>query len=262
MKTNTRKIAFITGSSNGIGLAIASTLAASGLEIVTHGMESPEEVANKREKLMHDYSVPVHYFQSDFSKPNEIKSTLMQVQENIGNIDILVNNAGIQRVAPLEQFSIEDWDKVIALNLSAVFHTSRLVLPHMREKNWGRIINIASAHGLVASIHKSAYVASKHGVLGLTKVIALETATTGITVNAICPGWVNTPLVQQQIQRISQEKNLTLDEAQQQLLKEKQPSHTFIEPESIGALVLFLCSENASQVRGATWTIDGGWTAQ
>jgi 3-hydroxybutyrate dehydrogenase len=177
-------------------------------------------------------------------------------------VDILVNNAGIQHTAPIEKFPIDRWDAVIAINLSAYFYTTRAVIPQMRARNWGRIINIASAHGLVASVEKAAYVAAKHGVVGLTKVAALETATTNITCNAICPGWVLTPLVEKQIRDRAVHENISIDQAKTNLLSEKQPSHEFATPEQIGALTVFLCSEDAGQIRGASLPIDGGWTAQ
>ncbi len=180
----------------------------------------------------------------------------------LGQVDILVNNAGIQHTAPIESFPFDRWDAVIAINLSSNFHAIRAVIPQMRKRNWGRIINIASTHGLVASVEKAAYVAAKHGVLGLTKVVALETATTGITCNAICPGWVLTPLVDKQIRERAAREKISVDRAKTELLSEKQPSHEFATPQQIGALTVFLCSEAAAQIRGAALPVDGGWTAQ
>jgi 3-hydroxybutyrate dehydrogenase len=180
----------------------------------------------------------------------------------LGKVDILVNNAGIQHTAPVEDFPVDRWDAVIAINLSANFHAIRTVIPQMRQRNWGRIINIASAHGLVASVEKAAYVAAKHGVVGLTKVVALETATTGITCNAICPGWVLTPLVERQINERASREGISIDQAKADLLSEKQPSHEFATPGQLGALTVFLCSEAAAQIRGVALPVDGGWTAQ
>ncbi len=196
------------------------------------------------------------------SKPAEIAAMVAQAARELGGVDILVNNAGIQHVAPVEEFPVEKWDAVIAINLSAAFHAIRAALPHMKARNWGRIINIASTHGLVASAQKAAYVASKHGILGLTKVVALETATTGITCNAICPGWVLTPLVQKQIDALAAREKLSPDAAKMKLLGEKQPSLEFATPEQIGAAALFLCSQAAAQIRGIALPVDGGWTAQ
>jgi len=185
-----------------------------------------------------------------------------QAVDELGCADVLVNNAGIQQTAPVQEFPPERWNAVIAINLSAVFHSIRAVLPEMLRRNWGRIVNIASAHGLVASAHKAAYVAAKHGVVGLTKVVALETAATGVTCNAICPGWVLTPLVQKQIDELAKHENLTLDAARMKLLAAKQPSREFVTPEQLGALTVFLCSDAAAQIRGAALPVDGGWTAQ
>ena len=203
----------------------------------------------------------VGHYPADMADAQQIAEMIAYVERTFGGPDILVNNAGIQHVAALEEFPVERWDAIIAINLSSVFHTARLVLPGMRRRGWGRILNIASTHGLVASVGKSAYVASKHGVIGLTKSIALETATTPITCNAICPGWVLTPLVQQQIlARV--EAGASPDEARHDLLAEKQPSREFVTPEQLGELAVFLCSEAAAQVRGAAWNMDGGWVAQ
>jgi 3-hydroxybutyrate dehydrogenase len=206
--------------------------------------------------------VPVHYHGADMSKPAEIEAMMAFAAEAAGGVDILVNNAGIQHVANVEDFPVERWDAIIAINLSSAFHTSRLAIPAMRARNWGRIVNIASAHGLVASAAKSAYVAAKHGIVGLTKASALELATTGVTVNAICPGWVLTPLVQKQIDARAARDGLSGDEARVALLGEKQPSLQFTTPEQLGELAVFLCSEAAANVRGVAWAVDGGWTAQ
>ena len=214
---------------------------------------------------MHDIQslgVKAIFHGADMRQPSEIEDLIHNVQKTWGHIDILVNNAGIQHVSSIEEFPIEKWDDVIAINLSSSFHTTRLVLPGMRDRNWGRIVNIASVHGLVASANKSAYVAAKHGLVGLTKVTALETATTGITCNAICPGWVLTPLVQQQVDAKAQAMNLSVAEATKLLLSEKEPSMQFTTPEELGALAVFLCSTAGNNVRGVAWNMDGGWAAQ
>jgi 3-hydroxybutyrate dehydrogenase len=206
--------------------------------------------------------VTVDYHGADMSKPAEIQAMMTAMAERHGGIDILVNNAGIQYVAPIEDFPVDRWDAIIAINLSSAFHTSRLAVPHMRTKNWGRILNIASSHGLVASAQKSAYVAAKHGLVGFTKSSALELATTGVTVNAICPGWVLTPLVQKQIDARALKDGISNSQASEELLREKQPSLQFTTPEQLGELAVFLCSTAGNNVRGAAWAVDGGWTAQ
>jgi 3-hydroxybutyrate dehydrogenase len=204
----------------------------------------------------------VTYHGADMSKPAEIEALMQHAKAQFGGVDILVNNAGIQHVSSIENFPVEKWDAIIAINLSSAFHTTRLALPAMRAKNWGRVINVASAHGLVASKDKSAYVAAKHGLVGMTKSVALETATTGITVNAICPGWVLTPLVQKQIDARAAAGGISIEQANIELLGEKQPSLQFTTPEQLGELAVFLCSEAAANVRGQAWAVDGGWTAQ
>jgi 3-hydroxybutyrate dehydrogenase len=208
------------------------------------------------------YGHKVDYHGADMSKPDEIQAMVEACEARFGGVDILINNAGIQHVAAVEEFPIERWDAILAINLSAAFHTTRLTIRGMKQRNWGRIVNIASVHGLVASAHKSAYVAAKHGLVGLTKSVALETATTGVTVNAICPGWVLTPLVQKQIDAKAQHMELSLEESMRQLLAEKQPSMQFVSPEQISDLVVYLCSPAADNIRGAAWNIDGGWFAQ
>lgn len=251
------KVALVTGSTSGIGLGIACALAEAGAELILNGFG---EVDRAKEKVAR-YGARPGYHDADLSDPAQIEAMMQYAEREYGGVDILVNNAGIQHVAPVEQFPVEKWNAILAINLSSVFHTSRLALPGMKERNWGRIINIASVHGLVASKEKSAYVAAKHAVVGLTKVIALENAQTNITCNALCPGWVMTPLVQQQIdQRIA--SGIAPDVARDSLLGEKQPSGEFVTPEQLGALALFLCSDAASQVRGAAWNMDGGWVAQ
>jgi 3-hydroxybutyrate dehydrogenase len=252
------KTALVTGSTSGIGLGIAKTLAAQGVNIVLNGFGEVDAAKAEVAAL----GVRVSYHGADMSKPAEIESMMQHAAAQFGRVDILVNNAGIQHVANVEDFPVEKWDAVIAINLSSAFHTSRLALPAMRAANWGRIINIASAHGLVASAQKSAYVAAKHGMVGLTKATALETATTGITCNAICPGWVLTPLVQKQLDARAAAGGISNTEATQQLLSEKQPSLEFTTPEQLGELAVFLCGAAANNVRGVAWQVDGGWTAQ
>jgi 3-hydroxybutyrate dehydrogenase len=256
------KLALVTGSTSGIGLGIARALARQGADLVLNGFGEPAEIERLRSGLVNEFGVKVHYAAADLARPSEIEAMMSRLHQSVGAVDILVNNAGIQHVSPLETFPTERWDAVIAINLSAAFHATRLALPSMRERNWGRIINIASAHGLVASPEKSAYVAAKHGIIGLTKVVALETARTGITCNAICPGWVLTPLVQKQIDARAAQGGVSQEQARVSLLGEKQPSLDFVTPEQLGELAVFLCGDAAQQVRGAAWTMDGGWTAQ
>jgi 3-hydroxybutyrate dehydrogenase len=255
------KTALVTGSTSGIGLGIARALAAEGANIVLNGFGDASHIA-AIERELRERGVQTLYHGADMSKPREIEDMMRAAESAFGRIDVLVNNAGIQHVASIEDFPVERWDAVIAINLSSAFHTIRLALPKMKAANWGRIINIASVHGLVASAQKSAYVAAKHGIVGLTKVVALETAQTGITCNAICPGWVLTPLVQKQIDDRAARDRLSNDEARRALLGEKQPSLQFVTPEQLGALAVFLCSDAAAQVRGAAWNVDGGWYAQ
>ncbi len=261
-RTLAGKLALVTGSTSGIGLGIAEVLARQGANLVLNGFGDPAQIQALVQRLATENGVKVVFEAGDLSKVADIERMMQQIAERHGAIDILVNNAGIQHVSPVESFPVERWDAVIALNLSAAFHTTRLALPAMKARNWGRIINIASAHGLVASAGKSAYVAAKHGIVGLTKAVALETATTGVTCNAICPGWVLTPLVQKQIDERQQKQNLSADAAREDLLGEKQPSKAFVTPEQLGEVAAFLCSSGADQVRGAAWSVDGGWTAQ
>ncbi|MEL5438135.1 3-hydroxybutyrate dehydrogenase [Serratia nevei] len=251
------KTALVTGSTSGIGLGIASVLAAAGARVILNGFG---DVAQSQAQVAQLGAAP-GYHGADLGDAAQIADMMQYAESEFGGVDILVNNAGIQHVAPLDQFPVEKWNAILAINLSAVFHTCRLALPGMRERNWGRIINVASVHGLVASKDKSAYVAAKHGVVGLTKTLALETARTPVTCNAICPGWVLTPLVQQQIdKRIA--AGTDPQRARDELLAEKQPSQEFVTPEQLGELALFLCSDAAAQVRGAAWNMDGGWLAQ
>ncbi|MDO4683489.1 MAG: 3-hydroxybutyrate dehydrogenase [Lautropia sp.] len=258
----TGKLALITGSTSGIGLGIAQVLARHGANLVLNGFGDAEQIDALVKQLAAEHGVSVSFAGGDLTKVEDIERMMKQIADEHGGIDILVNNAGIQHVSPVESFPVDRWDAVIALNLSAAFHTTRLALPRMKERNWGRIINIASAHGLVASAGKSAYVAAKHGIVGLTKAVALETATTGVTCNAICPGWVLTPLVQKQIDDRQKNLNLSPEQAREDLLGEKQPSKEFVTPEQLGEVAAFLCSPGGDQVRGAAWAVDGGWTAQ
>lgn len=250
------KTALVTGSTSGIGLGIAQVLAGAGANILLNGFGDPQAAIAQ----IAAHGVKVDHHAADLCDVAQIEALFQWATERFGGVDILVNNAGIQHVAPVDSFPVERWDQIIALNLSAVFHCTRLALPGMQARGWGRIVNVASVHGLVGSTGKSAYVAAKHGVIGLTKVVALETATTAITCNAVCPGFVLTPLVQQQIQARAQGGDLR--QAEHALLAEKQPSLSFVAPQHLGELVLFLCSEPGSQVRGAAWNMDGGWLAQ
>jgi 3-hydroxybutyrate dehydrogenase len=253
-----QKTALVTGSTSGIGLGIAISLARQGIRVMLNGFGDVDQAKS----TISATGAEVDYHPADMSKPDEIADLMAQTEKKWGGVDILVNNAGIQYVANVEDFPVERWDAIIAINLSSAFHTTRLAIPGMKAKNWGRIINIASAHGLVASAQKSAYVAAKHGLVGFTKSVALEVATTGITANAICPGWVLTPLVQKQIDARVAAQGISQEEAQRQLLGEKQPSLQFVTPEQLGGMAVFLCSEAASNIRGAALNIDGGWLAQ
>ena len=252
------KTALVTGSTSGIGLGIAKALAAQGANIVLNGFGDVQGPTAEVAAL----GVQVAYHGADMSKPAEIEAMMTFAAERFGRIDILVNNAGIQHVARIENFPVERWDAIIAINLSSAFHATRLALPVMKAGNWGRIINVASVHGLVASAEKSAYVTAKHGVVGLTKVTALENATTGVTCNAICPGWVLTPLVQKQVDAKAAALGLSDADAIKLLLGEKEPSQQFTTPEELGALAVFFCSAAGNNVRGVAWNMDGGWTAQ
>jgi len=252
------KTALVTGSTSGIGLGIAKALAAQGTNIVLNGFGDVEGPKSEIAAL----GVQVSYHGADMSKPDEIEAMIQHASQVFGSLDILVNNAGIQHVARVENFPVERWNAIIAINMSSVFHATRLALPAMLERDWGRIINVASVHGLVASAEKSAYVTAKHGVVGLTKVIALENATTGVTCNAICPGWVLTPLVQKQVDAKAAALGVSNEEAIRRLLGEKEPSMQFTTPEELGALAVFFCSPAGNNVRGVAWNMDGGWTAQ
>ena len=252
------KTALVTGSTSGIGLGIAHGLAAQGANIIVNGFGDVDgpQVALAR------HGVRVGYHGADMSRPVEIEAMMAYAAKEFGRVDVLVNNAGIQHVARIENFPTERWDAIVAINLSSAFHATRLALPAMLSANWGRIINVASVHGLVASAEKSAYVAAKHGLVGLTKVTALENATTGVTCNAICPGWVLTPLVQKQVDARATTNKVSNAEATRQLLGEKEPSMQFTTTEELGALAVFFCSPAANNVRGVAWNMDGGWAAQ
>jgi len=258
----TGKAAIVTGSTSGIGLGVARALAAEGADIMLNGFGDAAQIDKLRTSLGSECGVRVAYSAADMSKPDDIAGMVAQATRDLGRVDILVNNAGIQFTAPVQDFPRDRWDAIIAINLSATFHAVHAVLPQMLSRNWGRIINIASTHGLVASVHKIAYVAAKHGILGLTKVVALETATTGVTCNAVCPGWVLTPLVQKQIDDMASRDSLPASTAKMNLLAEKQPSLEFATPEQIGAVTAFLCSDAADQIRGIALPVEGGWTAQ
>jgi 3-hydroxybutyrate dehydrogenase len=252
------KTALVTGSTSGIGLGIAKSLAKQGARLVLNGFGEVEAAKKEVAALGGE----VDYHGADMSKPAEIADMMKFAASRFGQVDILVNNAGIQHVARVEDFDPARWDAIIAINLSSAFHTTRLAIPAMRKANWGRIINIASAHGLVASEEKSAYVSAKHGLVGFTKTVALETAATGITVNAICPGWVLTPLVQKQIEARAQNEKISVEQAKIDLLAEKQPSLQFTTPEELGELAVFLCSPAGNNVKGVAWNVDGGWVAR
>jgi 3-hydroxybutyrate dehydrogenase len=256
------KIALVTGSTSGIGLGIARALAGAGADVVLNGFGDKDEIERLRKSLADEFKVKAIYVGADVSKPAEIEAMVNKAMAELGRIDVLVNNAGIQHVAAIQDFPPDRWDAVIAINLSSAFHAIRVALPQMLERNWGRIINIASAHGLVASPQKVAYVAAKHGLVGLTKVVALETANTGVTCNAICPGWVLTALVQKQIEARAAAQKIPIEKAKLELLSEKQPSLEFVTPEQLGAFAVFLCSDAAAQLRGQALGMDGGWTAQ
>ena len=255
------KVSLVTGSTSGIGLGIARALAAAGSDIVINGFGKAEEVAQAQAQIAANFSVRVSYSPADMSKPADIRGMIEKVLQSAGRLDILVNNAGIQHVAPLQDFPPEKWDAILAINLSSAFHTTRLALPAMLANKWGRIVNIASTHGLVASPFKAAYVAAKHGIVGLTKVTALETAEQGITCNAICPGYVYTPLVEAQIDGQAKAHGIAREQVIRDVLLAQQPNKRFAAVEELGALVVFLASAAAASITGAALPVDGGWTA-
>jgi 3-hydroxybutyrate dehydrogenase len=256
------KNALVTGSTSGIGLGIATALAGEGANLALNGFGVAAEIEKLRAGLAAKHGVKVIYHGADMSKPAEIETMMREVEKNLGSIDILVNNAGIQHVAPVDEFPPAKWDAIIAINLSASFHTTRLVLPGMKSRGWGRIVNIASAHGLVASPFKSAYVAAKHGIMGFTKTVALEVAEKGITANSICPGYVRTPLVEKQIPDTARARGISEEEVVRTVMLAAQPTKKFVTVEQVAATALFLCSDSAASITGTSISIDGGWTAQ
>lgn len=256
------KVALITGSTSGIGLGAAHVLAKSGINIVLHGLMPEEEGIALAQTFESKYKIKAMFDSADLANSDAIEHLMDRVLEEMGSIDILINNAGIQHTATIEEFPKPKWDAIIAINLSSAFHTMQRAIPVMQKNNWGRIINIASVHGLVASVNKSAYVAAKHGIVGLTKVAALENASKGITANSICPGWVETPLINKQIEDIAETKGIDMEQAKVELITAKQPLPQMSQPSQIGELILFLCSDAAASITGASMPIDGAWTAQ
>lgn len=256
------RTAIVTGSTSGIGHAIATSLAGAGAGVMLNGIESQAEGDEMARALANEQGVDARYSAADMSRPNEVVALVEETASAFGNVDILVNNAGIQYTAPIEEFPVDKWDAIQSIMLGSAFHAIRSVIPRMQARGWGRIINTSSVHGLVASVNKAAYVSAKHGLVGLTKVVALENAGRGITCNAICPGWVETPLVQRQIEDLATREGLAIEEAREELLRPKQPSHQFVQPDQVGSLAVYLCSDAASQITGTTLSIDGGWTAQ
>jgi 3-hydroxybutyrate dehydrogenase len=256
------KVAIVTGSTSGIGLGIANELAQQGADLVLNGLDDANEVEATRSGLERDHGVRVVYDGADMSDGEAVRGLITTTVETFGRVDILVNNAGIQFTAPVEEFPTAKWNAILEINLSAAFHGIAAAVPQMRKQGWGRIVNIASAHGLVASTHKAAYVAAKHGLVGLTKVVGLETAGSGVTCNAVCPGWVRTPLVEKQISDMASEKHISQKEATKELLAEKQPSLDFVLSSQLGGTVAFLCSPAADQITATAISVDGGWTAR
>ncbi len=257
-----KRNAIVTGSTSGIGLGIARALAGAGMNVALNGFGDAEEIERTRAALAAEHGVEVIYSGADMTRPEEIAEMIEQANAAFGSIDVVVNNAGIQHVSPIEEFPVQKWDAILAINLSSAFHTTRLVFAGMKARGWGRILNLASAHGLVASPFKSAYVAAKHGLLGLTKTTALEGAEHGITVNAICPGYVLTPLVEKQIPDTARARNMTEEQVKRDVLLGAQPTRQFVTTEQLGALAVFLCSDAAASITGAALPVDGGWTAQ
>ena len=255
------KAALVTGSTSGIGLGMARAFAAEGCKVMLNGLGDAAEIESTRAALAEEFGVEVHYNGADMTKPDQIAAMIEETESAFGSLDILVNNAGIQHTAAIPDFPDAKWEAVIAINLSAVFYGTKAALPGMQKRGWGRIVNIASAHGKVASPNKSAYVAAKHGVVGLTKVTALENAGKGVTCNAICPGWVRTDLVERQIEALAEKLGVSVEEGAVELLREKQPSLQFVTPEQLGGFAVFLCGPAAEQITGAALSMDGGWTA-
>jgi 3-hydroxybutyrate dehydrogenase len=256
------KSALVTGSTSGIGLGIARALAAEGANVMINGFGEADAIEKERAGLEHEFSVRALYSGADMTRPAEIAAMVAEAERAFGAVDILVNNAGIQFVSPIDEFPIEKWDQIIAINLSSAFHTIRAALPKMKEKGWGRIIATASAHSLAASPFKAAYVAAKHGIAGLTKVLALELAEHGVTANCISPGYVWTPLVENQIPDTMAARGLSREEVVNDVLLAKQPTKKFVQPEEVAALAVFLCRDEAQNINGANYSIDGGWTAE
>jgi 3-hydroxybutyrate dehydrogenase len=256
------KVALVTGSTSGIGLGIAHALAAEGADVLMNGFGDPREIEALRAGTEKKFGVRAAFFAADISKPEEAAAMVAHAQSQLGGLDIVVNNAGVQFTANIEDFPLEQWNRVISINLSGAFHVMKAAIPAMKAKGWGRIINISSAHGLVASAQKAAYVAAKHGILGLTKVAAIELANTGVTSNAICPGWVLTPLVEKQLEDAAAKEGKDIEAVKDQFLAEKQPMHRFSTPEEIGAAAVFLCSEGARTITGIPLSVDGGWVIE
>lgn len=256
------KVAIVTGSTSGIGLGIARELACLGADLVLNGFGDANEIETIRKGIEGDHGVRVTYDSADMSKADAARGLITATVDKFGRLDILVNNAGIQFTASVDEFPTAKWDAILGINLSAAFHGIAIAVPQMKKQRWGRIVNIASTHGLVASTHKAAYVAAKHGLVGLTKVVGLETAGSGVTCNAVCPGWVRTPLVEKQISDVAVQRGISQQQAVEELLSEKQPSLDFASPEQLGGTVAFLCSPAADQITGTTISVDGGWTAQ
>ena len=256
------KVALITGSTSGIGLGAAHVLAKNGINIVLHGLMNEEEGQALASTFISEYGIKAIFDSADMSNSSAIDTLMDRIITEMGSIDILVNNAGIQHTETIENFPKDKWDSILAINLSSAFHTMQKALPVMQKNGWGRIINIASVHGLVASLNKSAYVAAKHGLVGLTKVAALENAAKGITANSICPGWVETPLINKQIEDVAQAKGVDMEQAKVELITAKQPLPKMAQPSQIGELILFLCSDAAASITGSSLPIDGAWTAQ
>jgi len=255
------KTALVTGSTSGIGLGIAQRLARQGANIILNGFGDAEQIAALRRNLAEETGVDVQYDGADMSRPDAIEAMMTRAIDRFGAVDLLINNAGIQHVAPVDEFPLQKWDAILAINLSAAFHTTRLALPMMRERGFGRIVNVASAHALVASPFKSAYVAAKHGIAGFTKSVALEVAERGVTVNAVCPGYVLTPLVQQQIPDTARARGITEEQVVRDVLLAAQPTKKFVTVEQVAAFTAFLCSDDAASITGAVLPIEGGWTA-
>lgn len=262
MTNLTGKTALITGSTSGIGLGIAQALAQQGVNVVINGLGDAGEIEKTRVDIENTYKVKAVYDGADMTKPEQIRKMCESAVSQFGAVDILVNNAGIQFVSPIDEFPEEKWDAIIAINMNSAFHTTKACLPGMKKKGWGRVINLASAHGLVASPYKSAYISAKHGLIGMTKTIALETATQNITCNAICPGYVNTPLVQNQIKDQAKVHGISEAEVVDKIMMQPQPTKKFVEIDQLGALAVFLCSDAASNITGTSLPVDGGWTAR